>query len=68
VNQNRIVIALTEANDEKSTAKSSTAAAAEHPKFFVDLAANHAVDLSNSLFLEQNGWKGICIEGNPQYW
>jgi len=36
--------------------------------FFVDLAANHALRLSNTLYLEQNDWDGICIEGNPAYW
>ena len=37
--------------------------------FFVDLAANDAVWASNTFSLEQNfGWKGICIEPNPQYW
>lgn len=36
--------------------------------FFIDLAANHALRLSNTLYLEQNDWDGICIEGNPAYW
>ena len=37
--------------------------------FFVELAANDAVYLSNSFALEQYyGWRGICIEGNPTYW
>lgn len=36
--------------------------------FFVDLAANHAWKLSNTLYLEQNGWDGLCIEGSPEYW
>ena len=36
--------------------------------FFVDLAANDAVRLSNTLTLEQQyGWDGLCIEANPQY-
>ena len=36
--------------------------------FFVDLAANDAVALSNTLTLEQEyGWNGICIEANPMY-
>ena len=36
--------------------------------YFVDLAANHAVIISNTVELEQNhGWDGICIEANPQY-
>ena len=36
--------------------------------FFVDLAANDAVALSNTLTLEQEyGWGGICMEANPKY-
>jgi hypothetical protein len=35
---------------------------------FLDLAANHAIILSNSMVLEQKyGWKGLCIEPNPVY-
>ena len=34
----------------------------------MDLAANDAVGLSNTLTLEQMfGWKGLCIEPNPSY-
>ena len=40
----------------------------ESHHYFLDLAANDAVHLSNTLHLEQNGWKGLCIEGNPMYW
>ena len=37
--------------------------------YFVDLAANAAVKLSNSLALERDfGWHGLCIEPNPIYW
>ena len=36
--------------------------------YFVDLAANHAVVLSNTYKLEAwHGWHGICIEPNPAY-
>ena len=36
--------------------------------YFVDLAANDAVTLSNSYTLEQQyGWKGLCVEPNPEY-
>merc|ERR1712032_1738083 len=36
--------------------------------FFVDLAANDAVSLSNSLMLERDfEWNGICIEANVEY-
>lgn len=36
--------------------------------FFIDLASNDAIQLSNTLLLEENGWKGLCIEPNPTYW
>ena len=33
--------------------------------YFIDLAANHYVKLSNTYRLEQSyGWKGLCIEPN----
>jgi hypothetical protein len=39
------------------------------PGFFIDLAANDAVALSNTLMLERDyGWDGICVEANPGYW
>lgn len=35
--------------------------------FFVDLAANHPIFLSNTRTLERDfGWRGICIDGNPE--
>lgn len=36
--------------------------------YFIDLAANDASDLSNTLALERHGWDGLCIEPNPTYW
>ena len=36
--------------------------------YFLDLAANDAFDLSNTYGLEQNGWTGLCVEANPDYW
>jgi len=39
------------------------------PGYFVDLAANDAKSLSNTLTLERDfGWRGVCIEPNPRYW
>ena len=36
--------------------------------YFVDLAANHAVVLSNTYRLEaHHGWHGLCIEPNTRY-
>jgi len=64
--QDKVVRALITAggsNDGKTTTTKD-----EQPLFFVDLAANHYRELSNTLSLERNGWKGLCIEGNPMYW
>lgn len=37
--------------------------------FFIDLAANDAVRLSNTYALETSfGWNGLCLEPNPIYW
>ena len=37
--------------------------------YFVDIAANDAVKLSNTYSLETHfDWGGICIEANPSYW
>jgi len=36
--------------------------------FFVDLAANDGVNISNSFLLERRyNWSGVCIEVNPKY-
>lgn len=36
--------------------------------FFVDLASNEAIFISNTRTLERDhGWNGICIEANPAY-
>ncbi|KAI2514107.1 methyltransferase [Fragilaria crotonensis] len=38
-------------------------------RYFVDLAANGAEHLSNTLSLERHfNWNGLCIEANPIYW
>jgi Methyltransferase FkbM domain len=37
--------------------------------YFVDLASNDAIRISNTYALERDfGWMGICIEPNPIYW
>jgi hypothetical protein len=37
--------------------------------YFVDLAANDAIRISNTYALENFfGWHGLCIEANPVYW
>ena len=58
VKQDTIILALMNAI-KKSTSE---------PAFFVDLASNHFHHLSNTVALEQKGWKGLCIEGNQRYW
>lgn len=35
--------------------------------YFVDLASNDAIALSNTLALERFNWTGLCIEPNPMY-
>lgn len=61
--QDTLVMALTKANDEVDASIPSN-----RSPFFVDLAANDAVVLSNSLLLEKHGWAGACLEPNPLYW
>ena len=63
VDQDKIISALTKLYRTKSKQKSSGA----HP-YFIDLAANDAVQLSNTLRLEDDGWRGLCVEPNPIYW
>lgn len=37
--------------------------------YFVDLASNDAVRISNTYALETHfGWQGLCLEPNPRYW
>lgn len=59
--QDTLVLALTKANDEVEGNEGRV-------PFFVDLAANDAIILSNSLLLEKNNWNGVCFEPNPMYW
>lgn len=41
----------------------------KHRGYFVDLASNHPVYISNTRALERDyDWNGICIEANPRYW
>lgn len=37
--------------------------------FYVDLAANHYLSISNTYALDRHrDWDGICVEANPKYW
>jgi hypothetical protein len=41
----------------------------DQPHFFLDLAANHPLNISNTFHLEHAlGWKGLLVEANPEYW
>ena len=33
--------------------------------FFIDIGAHDGLDLNNTYLFEKKGWKGICIEPNP---
>lgn len=35
--------------------------------FYIDVGAFDGVHLSNTYFFERAGWKGICVEPNPEY-
>jgi hypothetical protein len=63
--QDKIVLALTSGEMGSSFSKGGSQ---NNRYYFVDLAANDAELLSNSLLLERNGWEGLCIEPNPVYW
>lgn len=65
VRQDVFVLALLKANNAKNT---TTDHSINTKPFFVDLAANDAIMLSNTYLLESNGWDGLCIEPNPRYW
>jgi FkbM family methyltransferase len=34
--------------------------------YYLDIGAHNGVDQSNTFFFERLGWKGICIEANPE--
>ena len=68
VKQDRIIEALIAASKENTSKQEPKEGGEQHYPFFVDLAANHFMDLSNTLALEKKGWKGLCIEGNHLYW
>lgn len=52
--QDKIVLALTKEIRVKNGNAHST-------PYFVDLAANDAIYISNTVRLEQHGWTGLCI-------
>lgn len=72
--QDTFVLALMDANDAKIKKSRGTASiryvtsVESSSRFFVDLASNDALELSNTYLLEKHGWDGICLEPNPIYW
>ena len=36
--------------------------------YFVDVGASEGTRINNSILLENNGWRGICIEAHPDYY
>lgn len=35
------------------------------PRFYLDIGAHDGITINNTLPLEKMGWKGICVEANP---
>ncbi|KAL7523752.1 hypothetical protein ACHAWF_000655, partial [Thalassiosira exigua] len=73
VDQDKIILALVRRYDSKRRNSDSNSNSNSKPRLFfidlaIDLAANDAVQLSNTLRLEDEGWDGLCIEPNPIYW
>eukprot|EP00581_Thalassiosira_minuscula_P006123 CAMPEP_0183740200 /NCGR_PEP_ID=MMETSP0737-20130205/58989_1 /TAXON_ID=385413 /ORGANISM="Thalassiosira miniscula, Strain CCMP1093" /LENGTH=256 /DNA_ID=CAMNT_0025975197 /DNA_START=520 /DNA_END=1290 /DNA_ORIENTATION=- len=69
--EDKLILALMKANDEKKSKdkkNKSTDEEQQRPPYFVDLGASDPLVSSNTFQLEQNGWEGLCIEPNPQYW
>lgn len=66
VNQDKIVLSLL---SKDGTIAVESATSDQTNGFFIDLAANDALYLSNTYALETYyGWKGLCFEPNPKYW
>ena len=66
VDQDKIISALIQTFQNKYTPTSTI-----RTPYFIDLAANDAIYLSNTLHLERNkeqSWDGLCIEPNGVYW
>lgn len=41
----------------------------KRPGVYVDIAANDPIMISNTYFFDRClGWKGVCVEGNPEYY
>jgi hypothetical protein len=64
-NQDKMVIALMNANEEQNRI-SKSGSGKQH--FFVDLASYEPRVDSNTYLLEQNDWDGLCIEPGSIHW
>lgn len=38
------------------------------PGYFVDIGATNGIEKSNTYALELAGWKGLCVEPNPEFY
>ena len=68
VNQDVIISALVSTYQTKYDTTKHQADGSSRSPYFLDLAANDAIYLSNTLRLESQGWNGLCIEPNGFYW
>ncbi len=74
VDQDRVISALHRTYQTKYDKKNALLTSREGgditntKPYFVDLAANDAISLSNTLHLEEEGWDGLCVEPNDMYW
>ena len=61
--QDKLVVeAFASATGAESITSKSHRSAPAQPRYFIDLAANDPLKLSNSLALEERGWRGVCID------
>lgn len=65
VDQDKVISSLVDTYRSKH---SNAALNSGSANYFIDLAANDAIQLSNTLHLESQGWEGLCVEPNPVYW
>ena len=73
--QDLLILALMDANDAKIHNKVNSEGAlrsrieiARNSRYFVGLASNDTLGLSNSCLLENYGWNGPCLKPNTIYW
>jgi FkbM family methyltransferase len=37
------------------------------PGIYIDIGSAHPIEYSNTYFFYENGWRGICVEPNPEF-